>query len=165
MSKHIKALIITAASIIALALSLILVDEVEAGEFHLLELDELKVQYKDFFDGGADPLVTQNGLPDKGLGKELNLVMDSTLLDYLFFNNVIHSMTDQNTTGGGQFRTVAWSFQFGARVTSFLNVSYAHRSEHLLDHIWPMGHFPVQDSIMFEFIFYSKSKKQTITNL
>lgn len=149
-----------------ISLFLILVSSVQAGEFHLVELDEVKIQYKDFFPGGSDPLITQNGLPNRTLGKELNFILNSNVLDYGFFNNTVHSMTDEiiNSGGRGQFRTVAWSFQFGVRLSTFLNVAYAHRSEHLLDTVYSQGHFPVNDALLFEIIFFSKQKRETLFN-
>lgn len=142
------------------------IKSVHAGEFNLVELDEVKLQYKDFFPGGSDPLITQNGLPDRTLGKEVNFILNTNVLDYGFFNNTVNSKTDEiiNSGGRGQFRSVAWSFQLGIRLATFLNVSYAHKSEHLLDHVYSQGRFPVNDSIMFEMIFFSKQKQQTLFN-
>lgn len=163
MSKHIKALIFTASCIVAFMLSIILVNQSEAGGFNLFELDEVKIQYKDFFDGGSHPLITQNGIPGKALGKEINLILNADFLTYLYLHNTVHSLTDQGIDGSnGQFRTVSWQYNLGIRLTKFLNVSYIHRSEHLLDYVWPMGHFPLEDAIMFEIKFYKKDKINTL---
>lgn len=160
MSKHIKVLLFTASCIIAFVFSLISC----AGEFDIVELEQVKIQYKDFFDDGHDPLVTQNGLLNKQLGKELNVLIDTNLFQYFYFNNIVHSMTDENPSGIGQFRTIAWSYDIGVRLTTFLNVAITHRSQHLLDHVWPYGHFPLQNAVLFEVNLYSKKKSETLLN-
>ncbi len=141
--------------------------QAQADEWGIVQLEEVKIQYKSFFPGGSDPLITQNGLLNRGMDKELNLIMNTTLLDYWFLNTTVHSMTDKqiNPNGRGQFRTVSLGFNLGLRLTSFLDISYAHRSEHLLDTVYSQGRFPTQDAIMFEFILFNKNRKESIINL
>jgi hypothetical protein len=98
------------------------------------------------------------------LGKELNLIVDMSLLDHFYLDNIVHSMTDETSSGRGQFRTISWAFQLGISLTPQFNLAYIHRSEHLLDHVWPHGQFPVQDGILFEFIIYSKTKRSPLLN-
>lgn len=158
----IEALIITLATVIMLLVISLLAGQVKAD---VITLDDVKIQYKSFFEGGSSPLITQNGLPNKTLGKELNLLMDSSVFDVFYFNNVVHSMTDEDiTTGTGQFRTVSWAFDFGLRVTPYLNMGFSHRSEHLLDAIYSQGRWPVQDAVMIELILFGKNKHNSLLN-
>lgn len=118
----------------------------EASEWHLLELQDVYANYKQFLPGGRDPLITENGLPGRLMDKELNLHVDMDVLKYGYWHNMVHSMTDEDVNGHGQFRLVGWNFQLGVHLGSYLDVQYEHFSQHLLDASLPYG-FPVQDSI------------------
>jgi hypothetical protein len=117
----------------------------DAAEWHVIDLDGVYVNYKQFMPGGRDPLVTENGLGHH-MDKELNLHFDSTILKYGYWNNMVHSMTDEDVNGHGQFRVVGWNFQLGAHLCKYLDVQYEHYSQHLMDAQLPYG-FPVQDSV------------------
>jgi hypothetical protein len=114
-----------------------------------IELNQLGIRYRSFFPGGVDPLITQSGLRHN-LDKEVALIMDIDLIGDCFWNNVVHSRTDTDNLGGGQFRTVGWQFDLGCHVFRNFDVYYGHHSQHLMDYnstVW--DHFPVEDSIGF----------------
>ena len=130
-----------------------------AGSYPILELDELKVQYIDYFKGGRDPLIS---LPNRQLGKQLNLSFNSTLFDYFYWNSLIHSSTDEiPDTSSGQFRVVGLEMQLGVRITNYFNLYLHHHSQHSLDTTLPFG-FPVQDGVGLEIIIFSNKRKEGI---
>jgi hypothetical protein len=126
------------------------------ADFKLLELHELSMGYKQFGPGGSDPLLTQNGL-GHDQDKEIELLMNTSLLKFIYWNNRVHAGTDKDIDGHGQFRTVGWQFQFGVHLSSYLDVQYEHHSQHVLDYTEPF-HFPVQDSIGIRIYFYRDQK-------
>lgn len=137
-----KIVLILYITIMATVLSL----RAQADEFKPIEMQDVYVNYKQFFQGGRDPLITNNGLDGRLLDKELNLHFDMDVLKYGYWHNMVHSMTDQDERGHGQFRVVGWNFQAGVHLGSYLDVQYEHYSQHLLDASLPYA-FPVQDSI------------------
>ncbi len=120
---------------------------------HALELDQAYINYRQYTPGGTSYLVTNNGLPDRSLDKGVSLHLDTTFLSYAYWNNTVHAETDKALDGGGQFRTVGWQFQFGVRLTDYLDVEYAHHSQHILDHQGPLP-FPREDSFGINLYLY-----------
>lgn len=120
----------------------------------IFELNEVSLEYKAFSDGSFNPLIDNNGLTNKRLDKELNLYVNTTLFKYGFINNKIHSYTDRDENGNpGQFRLVSWNYSLGVHITYFLDLSYEHKSEHLLDSTFPY-HFPLENSINIKIYLY-----------
>lgn len=128
---------------VILVLSIIL-SLINVSKADTLELQEIKLNYKSFFPGGSDPLITQNGL-NHNMDKELNLHLNMDFFDHFYWNNMIHSMTDKDEAGSGQFRLVGWNFNLGLHLTDYVDFGYHHFSQHLLDYAGP-NHYPVQDA-------------------
>lgn len=150
-SSKIPALLI---GLLGLAIILFAYDA-PAAEWSPFQLRAAGLTYEDYFPGGHDPLLTDNGLPNRTLGKAVELNFDIDVLKYGFFDNRVHSGTDEDADSGrGQFRTVGWEFKFGVQVHPAISLYYHHHSEHLLDASLPY-HFPVRDSIGFQFQIYS----------
>lgn len=137
-----------------------LVCQVDAREFKLLELNEASMSYIDFFPGGSDPLITQNGTPNRTLGKEVKLNLNVNLLKYMYLNNHVHGGTDEiiGSGGKGQFRTVGWEFQLGLHLSKYIDLFAHHHSQHLLDTTYQHGRFPVQDAVGIKIYFYRADK-------
>ncbi len=129
----------------------------EAGEWKVLELDAVNVNYKQFTPGGRDPLISSNGLEGRYLDKELNLTVNSNLFKYGYWNNMVHSMTDQDLDGRGQFRLVGWNMKLGVHLGPYLDVQYEHFSKHILDAPYAPG-FPVQDSVGIVIHLYRRDR-------
>jgi len=130
-----------------------------AEDFKFVEVQEVTVNYKSYFPNGYEPLISDNGLPDRQLDKELTLRVNTNFLKYLYWNNYVHSWTDKTSTGGGQFRLVGYQFDLGIQITSFVSLEYAHHSQHLLDHQLP-NRFPVNDSISLNLFLFSIHPKK-----
>ncbi len=135
-----------------------------ASEFKLIDLDEVKISYTSFFPGGRDPLISYNGLPDRSPDKQLDLHIDSTIANYLYWNSTVHSLTDQYASTGksDQFRVIGLHMTVGLRLTNFLDVYYDHFSQHMLDTNYVYGGFPVTDGIGFNLYLYRKSGKGSV---
>lgn len=136
---------------------------VQASEWKLIELKEVRADYAKFLFGGRDPLITSNGIPNKTLGERLNLTVNNDICKYLFWNNTVHSMTDKDIpTGAGQFRMVGLESRVGVNISKYFDVSYYHFSKHVLDSTYAHERFPVQDAIELRVFFYLDSKKNTL---
>lgn len=132
----------------------------------LFTLDEVKITYREFFPGGQDPLITQNALlPDRALGKELNLGINTSILKVFYWNNIIHSTTDEYALNGknGQFRVIGLEFTLGVDFSKIISaipitLGYYHYSQHILDSEHSLGHFPVRDGIELNLYIYRGKK-------
>lgn len=123
------------------------------------QLREVSLSFRNYFPGGVNPLITYNGLPDRHLDKDVDVNLSIDLFRYFYWNNLIHSTTDKDSNGSGQFRLIGWQFSLGVdfgRMWDWLPVmfGYAHHSQHLLDYASPY-HFPVQDALEIRIFLYS----------
>jgi hypothetical protein len=126
-------------------------------DFDFLKLNEAHFQYLKFADGSRDPLITENGLRNRAMNTELNLFVKLDVLKYFYFDNQIHSLTDQGIDGSnGQFRAVGWEYRAGVRLNSYFDVGYYHFSQHAIDHTLPY-HWPVKDAIEINIYFFRQS--------
>lgn len=130
----------------------------QASDFKFVELQKVDIQYRQYFPGGRHYLITHNGLPDRSLDKGVSIEANTDILKYLYWNNLIHSLTDKTSEGRGQFRSVGWEFKLGVRALPFLSVEYYHHSQHVLDISQERG-FPVEDAVNFNIhLFDSRTK-------
>ncbi len=131
-----------------------------------IELQEVSVVWQRYFPGGVDPLVTENSnLPNRTLGNNLQLNVNTNILKYLYWNSRIHASTDQvlnidGSTSGGQFRTVGLEFGLGVNLTKNIQFGYHHHSQHILDSSYGNGPFPREDSLELKIWLY-KAKKES----
>jgi hypothetical protein len=96
------------------------------------------------------------------MGKQIDLNVNADILTYGFWENRVHSMTDETVDGPGQFRVVGWNYRIGVHVSKYLDVYYEHFSRHLLDTTYPTA-FPVQDSFGIKLrIFELNSPRQEL---
>lgn len=127
----------------------------------VFDLDKVTVEYRSFNEYSRYYLITNNPfLPNRKIDKEVTLNLNTTVFDYFYWNNVVTSLTDTSNEWS-QFRTIAWQFHIGMRLTSWLNLEYKHRSEHVLDALSQYP-YPVQDSIGMELIIFSRNKKESL---
>jgi hypothetical protein len=130
------------------------------SDFHLLELKELYVNYFRFYEGGQYPLITNNGLPNKEMDRQLDLHIKTDILHYFYWDSRIHSMTDRDMdTNKGQFRLVGLETRFGIRLSSTIEFGYYHFSQHTLDHQTPY-HYPVQDALELKIYLYRNHERR-----
>lgn len=135
------------------------------ADFHLISLDEIRVDYINYFPKGRDPLITENGLEGRELGKSLSINIESTLLKYGYWNTLVHSATDSysDTHANGQFRSVGLQMELGIRPFSFLDLFYYHHSQHVLDTELPYR-FPVADGVGIHIYIYSNKRRESLLN-
>lgn len=122
-----------------------------AQSWELIEAKRVDLTYIDFFEGGRDPLVTQNGLPGRGLGKRVSLNLDVDVATVFYFNNYVHGTTDKNlASGGGQFRKVGWQSEIGVRISPQFEAFFTHHSQHVMDTPYLIGdRWPCEDGVGF----------------
>lgn len=150
---------------IFLIISLVYAGNIFASDFRILQLDEVRVDYMSFFSKGRDPMITNNGLPDRELGKLLDMQISTTVLKYGYWRSLVHSYTDavMNSEGGSQFRSVGLNMELGIRLFSQLDIFYWHYSQHLLDTTSDkIGGFPVQDAVGIHLYLYSSDRKKSL---
>jgi hypothetical protein len=130
-----------------------------ADDYNVVDLKELNFSYRQFLPGGSDPLITDNGLPNRTLGQGIDLNVNLKLAEYFYWDNKIVTMTDQDSvTGSSQFRMVGWNFRLGLNVTENVQIGYWHFSEHVLDYtaVFP---YPRQDAVEIKVIIYRSGSK------
>lgn len=146
-----------------LLLIFLLSSPIQASEFRLIDLDEVLIDYVNFFPKSYNPLINNNGLSNRELGKEFDLTISTTLIQYGYMRGLIHSLSDSfiDTHKDGQFREVGLNLELGIRIAPFLDIYYWHYSQHVLD-IQTPWHFPVEDGIGIHLYLYSKDRKESI---
>ncbi len=156
----VKAVLMSAILLISLISASLILDGIAHGA-ETWGLDQAYINYKQYTPGGTSYLITDNGLPDRAMDKEVALHLDTTFWSYCYWNNTVHAATDKGLDGSGQFRVVGWNFQLGARVASWLDFQYEHHSQHILDWQGPM-HFPVEDSIGVNIYLYRTKSRESM---
>ena len=131
----------------------LLLTSAEASEFQVLQLKEVRVQYKRFVDPGRDALLYPE-VHKEGLG----VAIDTDVMRYLFWKSEVGALTTD-----AQYRAVWLEMTLGLRITQWLEVQAHHKSEHLLDrdHAF-MDRFPVQDSVGFTLYLYRAQPGRSI---
>ena len=134
-----------------LLVSLLFSSLVQASDLHLMELDELSVDYKHFavLNDKARNLLTYPEHPKEAINVNIN----SSILGVVYFNNQIQSMTT-----GAQYKSIGLQVGLGVRLTSYLEVGYLHLSQHVIDGKHPFMKYPVEDSLTVKLYFYRAHK-------
>jgi len=140
------------AVVIGLTLLLVCCSEpIEAAD--LVELNEVSIQYKNFVSDGRDLLV----YPEVHR-EALSLNVNTNFLSVLFWNNSIHTITTE-----AQYRSVGLESRLGVRISRYLEVSYYHFSQHLLDRASAtLPRFPVSDAVEVKLIIYGGQNQRSI---
>ncbi len=122
-----------------------------------VELNEVSIDYRNYFSNGYSPMLPITSRLNKGLDLTLNV----DVVGFLYFDNKVNSLVDQN-----QFRLVGYNFRTGARPFSWLEVGYFHWSQHILDQVNPSNalfeKFAVEDAIEIKFILFRKDHRESI---
>lgn len=127
-----------------------------SADFKLIEPDEVTINYRKYFDGGRDPILTQN-LPGTKLGDTVQIILNTNVLKYAYWDNRVHGDTD-NT----QFRLVGWESKLGINILPYLSVEYYHHSQHVLDASWHHGGFPVMDAFSINIKIIDKRPRNSV---
>lgn len=98
---------------------------VYAGEWHLLELQEMNMEASRF-GTNRDPL-TPSYSDDAYYGR-VAANFNLRLLDVFYWNNYVHT---EGTTS--QVRTVGWQWDLGLHVSKQIDFFYQHHSRHVMD--------------------------------
>ena len=117
-----------------------------------VDLQEVKVGFIKMLDGTDDEIRSLN-IPGDALTSRLNLNVNTNLMVYGFWNNEIHSATDNS-----QFREVGYKTNLGIRLTDYLDVSFYHHSQHVLDSVSSFG-YETEDGVQIDIYLFSKERK------
>lgn len=120
-------------------------------------VQDLYVEGQQFSDHSVDYFTrTLN----RKLNKGLNLGMNIDFLSIFYFDNLVISRTSCLSSGVGcQFGSIAYDFKVGARITSYLDIEYRHKSSHALDNNFNML---CEDSIGFRFHFINSTNRDSL---
>ena len=123
----------------------------------VLELKEVKVEYKKFL-YARDPLFTL-GNPKE----QLNIGIKTDLLGVFYWHSFVHGTTDNS-----QYRRVGLQMNLGVRLFNSLEFEYKHHSQHILDANYPYRQegapdkFPVEDSLGINIYLFKANKERSI---
>lgn len=104
------------------------------SDWHLLELDELKVDWQRYYFPNFNPYYPSPK------NDEISLTARAVIGKVFFWDTQIHGWSDS-----AQYRQVGLEVKLGLQVTRHLDLYYRHHSQHLLDKEGP-NHFPVEDA-------------------
>lgn len=145
----------------SLIIILILSNTCLANDF--IQLQEVKIGFMNFFPGGRDAMINNNGLTDKEPAQQLDLNINTNIYKWGYFNSLVHSLTDRDTiTGASQFRLVGLNLELGVRINKYIDVFYWHYSSHLLDTKYYWGGYPLLDSVGVHIYLYRKNEQGSI---
>ena len=147
MTHFLKAFFIT--FIITLVL-LFFSTKVFASDIDGFKLDEASINYKRFIGETRNPLFLHSKQKE-----EINVNLNTTLLNVFFFNNKIHSMTDEN-----QYKIIGLNLFLGVRLFESLDFQVEHFSKHLLDERYAPQDFPVENSVGFVWYLHRDQGKK-----
>jgi len=124
-----------------------------------IELQSVTLNYINYFKDGVDPLLSQNGLPNKSPGQHLSLGINTNLFSYIYWDSLVHSGTDRNlnedgSTTPGQFRVVGLIMRLGISLTDQIQIGLFHHSQHLLDTTYAHGPWPRVDGLELRINLY-----------
>lgn len=163
MTDKIRHRLMTLAIAAAVFFALLLYREPAYGaDLKLVDLTEASIEYRSYFPGGVDPIVTQNrAIGPRDLDKYLGAQINYDVLKYAYMENLVHSKTDKEVSGGGQFRIIGWQFEFGLdwqRLFAWLplRTAYYHHSQHTADSTNSYDHFPVEDAFALKIMIFRK---------
>lgn len=127
------------------------VQDADASDFHLLQLDELSVDYRNFavLNDKARNLLTYPESPKEGV----NLNLNSSIAKVVYWNSTIEAMTT-----GAQYKSIGLLMGLGVRISPYVEVGYLHHSQHVLDGRHPYMKYPVEDSLTLKLYFYRVDK-------
>lgn len=119
-----------------------------------VELTYADIEYARFHPSARMP-----EMPGFKAKEGLAINFETDVIGPVYWRNRIHALTDP-----GQYRLIGWNFELGVpplfwvknKYAQALRVYYEHHSQHLLEGQHPWMKFPVNDSIGFRMVIYSK---------
>lgn len=150
MIEFVKSLVLSIFLAVVLIVFSLGLGSVLASEVDGFKLDEVSINYKRFIGETRHPLFLHSKQKE-----EVNLNLNTTVLNVFYFNNTVHSQTDSS-----QYKVVGWNLFLGARVFRSLDLQVEHFSKHLLDESYSVMRFPVENSIGFKWYLYRNDKQK-----
>ena len=144
-----------------------LIPSISLAEFHIIELEKLRIDYMWYKPGSRNPLITQNAYqPNRTMTSYLGADITTTVLKYGYVNTLVHSAVDGGLDGSwGQYRLIGLQVELGVRLLPFLDLFMYHHSQHLLDTEYSYGRFPSEDAFGIHVNIFDKYKKPATSDL
>jgi hypothetical protein len=139
-------------------LALLWAGTAQAGDYRLLDVDRLDLEYGKFVPTTRDPYVPQYAGRWRD---EIALQWDVTLLQWGYWRNHVHTET---TDPSGSVTTVGWQFELGVHLGDRVDVYREHHSRHVMEaepeHRFEAAHaqFPVEDLYGVRLHIYGKER-------
>lgn len=122
------------------------------NSWRLFKLEEVTIDYEKFLYPGYDSLIYPETPAER-----YSFNINTRVLDYMYWNNQLHT-----TTTDSQHRGVGWNFEFGVRLSSYVDVGYHHHSMHTLDRAsQTMPHFSTEDTLHIKFYLFREKEPHT----
>lgn len=112
------------------------------------ELRDLGLVYHHYQDYSVFP---ELGGAHADQGLEVRIGID--LAGPIFWDNEVHYMTEGPTSV-----YVGWNYRLGARVLKNLDLGFEHFSQHMIGQPEISPHFPLYDSVYFQWTVYSSGR-------
>lgn len=127
-----------------------------ADEFHLIQLDEVNIDYKNYaiISDQQRNLLIYPEHPKESL----NLNLNTTFAKYGYFNSTVESLTTSS-----QYRGIGLQLSLGVRLSKYLDFGYWHHSQHVMDReMLSIPTFPTEDTMEIKLYLYRTDKKESI---
>lgn len=127
-----------------------------AEDFHLIELDTVALDYKNYsvISDKQRNLLLYPESPKESI----NVILNTTLFKYAYFNNTIESLTTNS-----QYRGIGLQLALGVRLSQYLDIGYYHHSQHVMDReMQSIPTFPTEDTLELKFYLYRNDKNAGI---
>ncbi len=136
---------------------LLLVDRGYTDDYHIVDLKELSLDYKNF------AMINPNGVdamtwPDPPK-ESVNVLIKTDIATYFGWDSTIESWTTDS-----QYRGIGLETRFYARITEHLDLGIYHHSQHELDRPNQLNttHFLEEDAVELKIYLYRDHKRETI---
>lgn len=132
--------------------SKLLVSTTNAGEFKILDLNELSLDFK-FYQSGSRNLLIYPDVPKEGMNIDIKI----DVLKFMYLDSQILTLTS-----GNQFKGAGLETRFGMRVTPWLETGIWHRSAHVLDGTHSFMPYPTEDSLQVKIYLFRKQQRESM---
>lgn len=119
------------------------------------DVSELYIDAHQYAENSNDPIQNKIG---RKLDKGLNLGLNVDFFGSMYFNNLVDSRTSCIHGEFCQFSEISYNFQVGARIASWLDLLYSHKSSHAIDSRYS---YDVEDSFGIRLYLINTNAKES----
>jgi len=133
-----------------LILSMMLLGAMKAQALDVVSLREARIDYRNYniISSYNRPLLIYPEVAKEGIILHVN----TDILKYGFWDNSVEALTTD-----AQYRSIGLQFNLGLRITPWLDVSYWHHSQHVLERVSsPVSPYPFEGALQFSIKLYQR---------